>query len=67
MVPPLLLCDEPTGDLDRDTGEQVGDLFAELADERDVMLIVVTHNLELAQRFSQLNELRNGVFTDTEH
>ena len=64
---PLLLCDEPTGNLDRDTGEQVGDLFAELAEERDVMLIVVTHNLELAQRFSQLKELRNGVFTDAEH
>ena len=45
----------------------MGDLFAELADERDVMLIVVTHNLELAQRFSQLKELRNGVFTDAEH
>ena len=64
---PLLLCDEPTGNLDRDTGMQVGDLFVELADERDVMLVIVTHNLELAGRFSQVKELREGVLTDAEH
>jgi len=64
---PLLLCDEPTGNLDRDTGERVGDLFVELAEERDVCLIVVTHNLELARRFANLKELRNGVFTDAEN
>ena len=59
--PPLLLCDEPTGNLDRKTGEQVGVLFKELATERDAMLIVVTHNLEFARRFSRCAELRDGV------
>jgi len=63
---PLLLCDEPTGNLDGDTGMQVGDLFVELADERGVMLVIVTHNLELAGRFSQVKELRGGVLTDAE-
>lgn len=59
--PGLLLCDEPTGNLDRDTGERVGSLFAELAEEKDVMLIVVTHNLELAKRFLRVLELREGT------
>ncbi|MBN2583840.1 MAG: ABC transporter ATP-binding protein [Planctomycetes bacterium] len=58
--PPLLLCDEPTGNLDRATAEPVAALFAELAAERSVMLIVVTHNLELARRFSRCLELRDG-------
>jgi len=59
--PPLLLCDEPTGNLDRETGEQVGALFKEMVAERDAMLIVVTHNLEFARRFSRCAELRDGV------
>jgi len=59
--PPLLLCDEPTGNLDRETGEQVIALFKELAAERDAMLIVVTHNLEFARRFSRCAELHDGV------
>ena len=59
--PGLLLCDEPTGNLDQDTGERIGSLFAGLAEEENALLIVVTHNLQLAQRFSRLVELRDGV------
>ena len=59
--PPVLLCDEPTGNLDRQTGEQVGALFTELIAERDAMMIVVTHDLEFARRFSRCAELRDGV------
>jgi len=58
--PSLLLCDEPTGNLDRATASPVADLFCEVAAERHVMLIVVTHNLELARRFSRCLELRDG-------
>jgi phosphonate transport system ATP-binding protein len=47
-APALLLCDEPTGNLDPATGRQVVDLFLGLSTERDVMLIMATHNLELA-------------------
>ena len=61
--PPLLLCDEPTGNLDHETGDQIGSLFLELASEKSVMLIVVTHNLDLARRFGQVMELREGVLT----
>lgn len=62
--PPLVLCDEPTGNLDRLTAESVAALFAELAAERNVMLMIVTHNLELAGRFSRRLELRDGVLHD---
>jgi len=61
--PPLLLCDEPTGNLDRATAAPVADLFCEVAAERHVMLIVVTHNLELARRFSRCLELRDGCLS----
>ncbi|HOX39407.1 MAG TPA: ABC transporter ATP-binding protein [Candidatus Brocadiia bacterium] len=58
--PPLLLCDEPTGNLDRETGDHIGDLFLELAAQNNVMLMVVTHNLAFARRFPTVMELRDG-------
>jgi putative ABC transport system ATP-binding protein len=42
-APELLLCDEPTGNLDRKTGEQIIDLFAELHRELGTTMLVVTH------------------------
>ena len=58
--PGLLLADEPTGNLDHEAADSVGSLFIELADEKGVSLIVVTHNLELARRFRRVQELRDG-------
>ena len=63
--PALLLCDEPTGNLDHETGNRMGSLFAELAREKDVMLIVVTHNLALAGRFGRCMLLADGVLRDS--
>jgi lipoprotein-releasing system ATP-binding protein len=48
LEPALLLADEPTGNLDRATGESIHQLFLELNDERGSTLLVVTHNPELA-------------------
>jgi len=64
--PALLLCDEPTGNLDRETGRTVANLFLELAAENRVMLVVVTHNLEFAERFDRRMELRNGCLQTPE-
>jgi len=59
--PPLLLCDEPTGNLDREAEGRVAELFVELAAEKNAMLIVVTHNLNLAARCQRRLELRDGT------
>ena len=58
--PSLLLCDEPTGSLDHATAESVAALLFELHGEEDNILIVVTHSLELAERFENRFELREG-------
>jgi ABC-type lipoprotein export system ATPase subunit len=60
----LLLCDEPTGDLDGKTAVGVVSLFLELAREKGVTVIMVTHNLDLAKRFSKCAELRGGVLSE---
>jgi lipoprotein-releasing system ATP-binding protein len=49
--PLLLLCDEPTGNLDHASAGAVASLLFQLHEERKTILIVVTHNLELAARF----------------
>jgi lipoprotein-releasing system ATP-binding protein len=58
--PALLLADEPTGNLDRTTATQIGDLLLELQRTEGMMLLVVTHSLELAGRFSRRLELNEG-------
>ncbi len=61
--PRLLLADEPTGSLDRDASENIGDLLIELNRSEQVTLIVVTHSLELAEHVGQVMELNNGLLT----
>lgn len=50
--PQLILCDEPTGNLDRDSTEAVATLLLKLQKSQQAILIVVTHNLDLAAKFS---------------
>lgn len=57
--PGLLLCDEPTGNLDRSTAADVADLLFDLHKEQQTILIVVTHSAELAKRFPQRFEMDN--------
>ncbi len=59
--PDILLCDEPTGNLDTATAETIADLLFELHDVEQYMLMVVTHNLELASRFQQHLQLVDGT------
>ena len=58
--PLLLLCDEPTGSLDRLSAAAVADLLLELHKDQNTILVVVTHNPELAERFPQRYELTSG-------
>ena len=59
MKPRLLLCDEPTGNLDQKSAAVVADMLLEIHRQADTILIVVTHSAELAARFPQRFELRN--------
>ena len=59
--PPVLLCDEPTGNLDSDTGKMITRLFIDLARKHQVSLIMVTHNLELAGLLDRQLRLRDGI------
>jgi lipoprotein-releasing system ATP-binding protein len=60
LEPKVLLADEPTGNLDTKTGESIFDLLQELNRIQGVTLIVVTHNLKLAERLSRQIQLIDG-------
>jgi lipoprotein-releasing system ATP-binding protein len=60
LEPKVLLADEPTGNLDTKTGESVFDLLQELNRIKRVTLIVVTHNLKLAEKLSRQIQLIDG-------
>jgi lipoprotein-releasing system ATP-binding protein len=62
--PKLLLADEPTGSLDRETSEKIADLLVELNRSEKVTLIVVTHSHELAKRMGRVMELTEGSLKD---
>jgi lipoprotein-releasing system ATP-binding protein len=59
MKPRLLLCDEPTGNLDQKSAEVVAAMLLEIHARANAILIVVTHSSDLAARFPQCFELRN--------
>ena len=56
--PTLVLCDEPTGNLDASIADSVASLLLDLHRARQTILIVVTHSLSLAQRFPRRYEMR---------
>jgi len=58
--PALLLCDEPTGNLDRAAADAVADLLLKLHAERNTILVVVTHSAALAARFPVRYEMSEG-------
>ncbi|MFA5100789.1 MAG: ABC transporter ATP-binding protein [Candidatus Omnitrophota bacterium] len=58
--PELLLCDEPTGNLDNESQERVVALLEQLYHEKKKTIVVVTHNLELAKRAQRVFTIRNG-------
>jgi lipoprotein-releasing system ATP-binding protein len=58
--PLLVLCDEPTGNLDRASAETVGALLLDLHTRRNTTLVVVTHSAALAERFPVRYEMNGG-------
>jgi lipoprotein-releasing system ATP-binding protein len=59
--PKLLLADEPTGSLDQETAERIGQLLLAVQQAEGVALVVVTHSTALAQQMDQVNELNQGL------
>jgi putative ABC transport system ATP-binding protein len=59
--PSLLLADEPTGNLDGETGKQVIDLLFALHAERGTTLLLITHDAALAERCQRIIHLRDGL------
>ena len=57
---PVLLADEPTGNLDEDTAKAIVDIFKRLAHEQEKCVIVVTHSKELAEEADEIIRLKNG-------
>jgi lipoprotein-releasing system ATP-binding protein len=60
LQPGLLLCDEPTGNLDRRSADAVGGLILELQAALSLVLVVVTHSAELAARFDRRLQIDDG-------
>lgn len=60
LEPQLILADEPTGDLDPTTGEEIQNLLFRLNEERRVAFVVATHNRRFAARVGVQMELREG-------
>ena len=60
MRPKLLIADEPTGNLDRITGEDIVDLLLRLNSERGLAIVIATHNQRLAAKMSKQMEIVDG-------
>ncbi len=59
-MPKVLFADEPTGNLDHENGQRLMELFFELHREREMAIVLVTHNVSLAERFPQKIHLEDG-------
>ena len=65
MNPVLLLADEPTGNLDSRAGDLVFDLLHDLCRDRQLSTIMVTHNINLAERMDHCLTLKDGILNRT--
>jgi len=63
--PTLLLCDEPTGDLDRKSGDEILDLLQALNREQGKTIIMVTHDTQAAARATRVLYLNKGQLSDS--
>lgn len=59
--PEILLCDEPTGNLDSKTGEEIISMIRKINQERSMTVVLVTHNIELTKRADKVYSLRDGI------
>lgn len=65
--PPLLLADEPTGNLDSQSGGEIISILTELHAEQKVTLIVVTHDLDITRHCQRIVHIKDGQIVGDEH
>jgi ABC-type lipoprotein export system ATPase subunit len=58
--PPILLADEPTGNLDSKRSQEIAEILNQLNQEDKITIILVTHNQQLAENANSIIELRDG-------
>ncbi len=63
--PPLILADEPTGELDTVTGKQIAELFRRLRDELSKTIIIVTHDVSIARISDRISRILDGKIIAT--
>ena len=64
LEPPLLLADEPTGNLDTHTGREIHELFIDLNRDRGTTMLIVTHNPKLAGLMPRCLRMEDGGLVD---
>ncbi|MCX7770978.1 MAG: ABC transporter ATP-binding protein [Proteobacteria bacterium] len=62
--PPIVLADEPTGNLDSKTAQELFELFQKINEENGTTFIIVTHNEKLAQKCSRNLKMIDGILID---
>ncbi len=65
--PPILLCDEPTGALDLETGRTILELIQRLHRNRDMTVVMVTHNAVIARMADRVLHMRSGAISADEY
>jgi putative ABC transport system ATP-binding protein len=63
--PQLLLCDEPTGSLDDQTGKMVLGLLSRISSQEKMTVVIVTHNTSIGQIADRILRLRSGQIVET--
>lgn len=67
VEPQILIADEPTGNLDDDTGSQIVDLMFSARKRHNTTLVLVTHDPSLAQRCDRVIRVRSGEIDEAQH
>lgn len=65
--PKILFADEPTGNLDTETSEKIVKLLFDLNKEQGTTLVLVTHDMELAQKTQRIIRIKGGVLISDDH
>ena len=65
--PPILLCDEPTGELDFETGRMILGLLQDISREQGQTVLLVTHNAAIGEMADRVLRLRSGEIVDDAH